>query len=74
MSTLDLAVPSTRYLQKLIRDQSPVSIATRAGDAFNGVLRWQDGECLCLKTAEGEILLWRSGLTFIRPLPPGPNR
>ncbi|UFP95879.1 Hfq-related RNA-binding protein [Gloeobacter morelensis] len=69
MPTLDLAVPSTRYLQQLIRDQSPVSIVTCAGDSFNGVLRWQDGECLCLRATEGELLLWRSGLAFIRPLP-----
>ncbi|AGY59020.1 Hfq-related RNA-binding protein [Gloeobacter kilaueensis] len=67
MSPLDLSLPSTRYLQTLIRDQVPVQLTTLTGENLNGRLRWQDGECLCLACGDGEILLWRSAVATVRP-------
>lgn len=66
MPDLDLSIPSTRFFQKLIREQSTIRLKTRGGDIFSGKLRWQDQECLCLVTAEGEVIFWRSSLTYVQ--------
>ena len=66
MSQLDLSSPSTRVLQKLIRDQANVQVKTQGGDVFHGQLRWQDAECVCLTVAEGDIVFWRTSLVFMR--------
>jgi host factor-I protein len=67
MPELDLSIPSTRYIQKLIRDQSAVRLKTHGGDVFAGQVRWQDQECLCLATSAGEVVFWRSGISYLQP-------
>ncbi|MBC8122425.1 MAG: RNA chaperone Hfq [Gemmatimonadaceae bacterium] len=66
MAELDLSAPSTRFLQKLIRERTPVEIKLHNGDILSGLLRWQDAECLAVETQLGEMILWRTAVTYIR--------
>jgi len=63
---LDVTIPSTRFLQQIIRDQNPVRVRTQGGESYTGRVRWQDHECLCLATGEGDVLLWRAALCSLQ--------
>jgi len=64
---LDITIPSTRALQRLITENHQVQVKLTTGDSFMGCLLWQDPECLCIIENEQRILLWRSAVAFIRP-------
>lgn len=64
---LDITIPSTRALQRLIADSHQVQVKLTTGDSFVGTLSWQDPECLCILENDQKILLWRSAVAFIRP-------
>nr|QFZ92545.1 hypothetical protein EKO22_09495 [Synechococcus elongatus PCC 11802] len=69
VALLDTSLPNVRLLQQYIREQVLLEVKLSSGDVWQARLAWQDPDCLCLKTQQGEtIILWRSALVFLRPL------
>lgn len=67
-ATLNTGLPGVRWIQRAIRDQTPVQIKLVSQELVTGKVRWQDPECVCLMDPEGqEWLLWRQGILYVRP-------
>ncbi len=66
MAELDTGLPSIRWLQKLIKDKTPVAIKTLGNEEISGIILWQDTDCLCLEADNGrQWLLWRHALVSL---------
>lgn len=67
MAELDTAIPSTRWIQRCIRDRTPVTITTLSGTALQGSIRWQDTEFICLVCEGKEVLVLRLAIAIMSP-------
>lgn len=72
-AAVDIGSPSLRLLQTYIREQQQIEIKLLTGDVIAGRLFWQDLDCLCVITAEGQppTTIWRQAIALIQPLGAG---
>ena len=69
MSELDVNLPSTRYIQTLIKDKTRVEIKLLTTDVSIGTIIWQDPDCLFLTDANAQKMsIYRHAIAFIKPL------
>lgn len=68
MTDFETGLPSTRLIQKYIKEQSPIAIKLTTDEILTGKITWQDTQCLCLlDETETTILIWRGSLVYIKP-------
>ncbi len=66
-SDFDIASPSIKQVQTLIKDGKAVEVKLLSGDLLTGKLLWQDQTCMCLMdTSEQSITIWRQAIAFIK--------
>jgi len=66
-SDFDVASPSIKQVQTLIKDGKAVEVKLLSGDLLSGKLLWQDQTCMCLiDTSEQSITIWRQAIAFIK--------
>ncbi len=66
--TLDIGLPSTRWLQSPIKDKITVELKLTVGESLTGQVLWQDPDYLCLKETDGtSVLVLRQAVAYIRP-------
>ncbi len=66
-SDFDIALPSIKQVQTLIKDGKAVEVKLLSGDLLSGKLLWQDQTCMCLvDTSEQSITIWRQAIAFIK--------
>ena len=66
-SDFDIASPSIKQVQTLIKDGKAVEVKLLSGDLLSGKLLWQDQTCMCLMdTSEQSITIWRQAIAFIK--------
>ncbi|MEM6592408.1 MAG: RNA-binding protein hfq [Cyanobacteria bacterium P01_C01_bin.73] len=64
---LETGLPSVQQFQQLIRNQQVIDVKMVTGDTLNGTLRWQDPNCMCIDTSDGQaVVVWRSAIAYIR--------
>lgn len=63
---LDSGFPSTKLLQGVLRDKQAVEVKLVTGDTLNGILRWQDPNCLCVDTDGQATVVWRSAIAYLK--------
>lgn len=59
--------PSVRQIQGYIRDKRAINIKLLTGDTLQGVIFWQDQDCICLKVAENQLTIWKQAIAFLQP-------
>lgn len=65
---LATGLPSTRYIQQLIKEGQEVEVKLLTEDRHTGIVFWQDPRCLCLKDQSGQlIIVWWHALASLRP-------
>jgi host factor-I protein len=69
MPELDINQPSTRQMQKIIKEKSSLEVKLLTGDIFNGQLAWQDTDYLCLLLGgdASKIIINRNAVAYIKP-------
>ena len=68
-SDFDIASPSIKQVQTLIKDGKAVEVKLLSGDLLSGKLLWQDQTCMCLvDTSEQSITIWRQAIAFIKAI------
>jgi host factor-I protein len=66
-SDFDVASPSIKQVQTLIKDGKAVEVKLLSGDLLSGKLLWQDQTCVCMTdTSEQSITIWRQAIAFIK--------
>lgn len=66
-SDFDVALPSIKQLQTLIKEGKQVEVKLLSGDVLNGKLVWQDQNCLCVMDANNQqTTVWRQALAYIK--------
>ncbi len=66
-SDFDVASPSIKQVQTLIKEAKPVEVKLLSGDLLSGKLLWQDQTCVCMvDTSEQNITIWRQAIAFIK--------
>ena len=48
MTDLQAGYPSTRQIQNLIKEKTPVEVKLSFGESLSGKIRWQDPYCIGL--------------------------
>lgn len=67
MSELNTALPSIRQIQSFIKDKQTVTIKLLTNEVLDGIILWQDQNCLCLvDETEQSTLVWRQALAYVR--------
>lgn len=67
MAAFDTGFPSVRQIQSFIKNKTPVEIGLMTNKTLEGVLKWQDQNCLSLVTTSQEkILVWIQAIAYIR--------
>jgi host factor-I protein len=67
MTDFDTGLPSVRFVQKMIKDKTPVEIKTLANEVFVGTVLWQDSQCICLQGSDNrQCLLWKQAMMYLR--------
>ncbi|RMD71804.1 MAG: RNA-binding protein hfq, partial [Cyanobacteria bacterium J149] len=54
MTAFDTGFPSVRQIQSFIKNKTPVEIGLMTNKTLEGVLKWQDQNCLSLVTTNQE--------------------
>jgi host factor-I protein len=68
MAEFETGMPSIRQIQHLIKEGQQVESKLMTGDLLMGQLLWQDSNCICLITQEGErMIIWRHAIAYIKP-------
>jgi host factor-I protein len=68
MAELETGLPSVRQIQGFIKQGQEVEIKLITQDLLIGYLRWQDSNCVCLSTQEGQpMIIWRHAIAYIKP-------
>lgn len=67
MPELDINQPSTRQMQKIIKEKSSLEVKLLTGDVFNGQLAWQDTDYLCMITGSDKLIINRNAVVYIKP-------
>lgn len=66
-SDFDVALPSIKQLQTLIKEGKQVEVKLLSGDLLDGKLVWQDKNCLCVMDANNQpTTVWRQALAYIK--------
>lgn len=65
---LDTGLPSTRFIQSLLKDKQAIEVKLVTGDTVSGSLRWQDPDCICLSVDDQPCLIWRNAIAYLKPL------
>lgn len=66
-SDFDVASPSIKQVQMLIKEAKAVEVKLLSGDLLSGRLLWQDQTCVCLvDISEQSITIWRQAIAFIK--------
>lgn len=67
MTAFDTAFPSIRQIQSFVKNKTPIEIGLITNKTIEGVLQWQDENCISLITASKEkILVWYQAIAYIR--------
>jgi len=67
MTAFDTGFPSVRQIQSFIKNKTPVEIGLMTNKTLEGVVKWQDQNCLSLVTTSQEkILVWIQAIAYIR--------
>lgn len=67
MTDFDTGLPSVRFVQKLIKDKTPIELKTLSNEVFQGTILWQDAQCICLQdSGNRQSLLWKQAVMYIR--------
>ncbi len=65
----DTSLPSTRQVQKCIKDKITVEFRLMTGDLIIGRIFWQDHNCICVFDGNNEqITVWRQAIAYMKPL------
>lgn len=65
----DTSLPSTRQVQKCIKDKIRVELRLMTGDLITGQVFWQDHNCICLFDSNNEqITVWKQAIAYMKPL------
>lgn len=48
------------------KDETPVVVSTVTEEEFTGIVEWFDNYNISLDTEEGEVVLFKGGLVYIR--------
>ncbi len=68
MTNFNVALPSIRQVQTLIKNKTDVELKLMTGDIFTGKILWQDANCLCIADKNNQRnLLWYQALVYIKP-------
>ncbi|NJN31382.1 MAG: RNA-binding protein hfq [Synechococcales cyanobacterium RM1_1_8] len=59
--------PSVRQMQGFIREKLAVDVKLLTGDTIQGAIFWQDQDCISVKTAGADMLVWKHAIAFIQP-------
>ncbi|MFM7407810.1 MAG: Hfq-related RNA-binding protein [Cuspidothrix sp.] len=65
----DTSLPSTRQIQKCIKDKITVEFRLMTGDLITGRIFWQDHNCISVLDSNNEqITVWRQAIAYMKPL------
>ena len=65
----DTSLPSTRQVQKCIKEKITVKFRLMTGDTIIGRIFWQDQNCICVFDGNNEqITVWRQAIAYMKPL------
>ncbi len=68
MAEFETGLPSVRQIQGFIKQGQEVELKLLTQDLIVGQLRWQDQDCICLNTQEGQpVIVWRHAIAYIKP-------
>lgn len=66
---MDTSLPSTRFLQSYVKDNTPLEVQTMTGDRVTGRMAWQDPVYFCLiDDREQQYFLSRQHVVCIKPM------
>jgi host factor-I protein len=67
-SLVDMAPPSLRQLQNIIREKEEIEVKLMTGELMSGRLFWQDMDCICLLAPNGQrTIIWKHAIGYLRP-------
>lgn len=67
MTVFDTGFPSIRQIQSFIKNKTPLEIGLTTNKTVEGIVQWQDQNCLCVFTASKEkVLLWTQAIAYIK--------
>jgi host factor-I protein len=65
----DTSLPSTRQVQKCIKEKIKVEFKLITGDLITGQIFWQDHNCISIFDDNNEqITVWKQAIAYIKPL------
>ncbi|MDD1416747.1 RNA-binding protein hfq [Dolichospermum sp. ST_con] len=65
----DTSLPSTRQVQRCIKEKVMVEFKLMTGDLITGRVFWQDHNCICIFDGNNEqITVWKQAIVYIKPL------
>ncbi len=65
----DTSLPSTRQVQKCIKDKITVELRLMTGDSIKGQVFWQDDNCICVFDGNDEqITVWKQAIAYMKLL------
>lgn len=67
MTVFNTGFPSVRQIQVYIKDKTPVQIVLSNSEELQGVIQWQDQNCVCLLNSQQEkILIWIQSIIYVK--------
>ncbi|MGI0480051.1 Hfq-related RNA-binding protein [Geminocystis sp. CENA526] len=67
MTVFNTGFPSVRQIQNLIKNKTAVEIALVTSQTLQGVILWQDQNCICLSNNNKEkILILHHAIAYIK--------
>ena len=65
----DTSLPSTRQVQRCVKDKITVEFRLITGDLITGRIFWQDHNCISVLDDNNEqITVWRQAIAYMKPL------
>jgi len=64
---LEFGLPSSRYIQTLIREKTAVEIDLLTNTTVSGCILWQDEHCLCIGDPDRSTLVWKQAIAVMKP-------
>ncbi len=67
MTDFDTGLPSVRFVQKMIKEKTPIELKTLSNEVFQGTVLWQDVHCICLQGSDNrQSVLWKQAVMYVR--------
>ncbi|NWF59007.1 MAG: RNA chaperone Hfq [Fischerella sp.] len=67
IAEFDASLPSTRQLQNLIKQATPIEIKLLTGDILTGKVMWQDQYSMCLvDESSQQTTIWKQAIAYIK--------